>query len=240
MQIRPELTASHDRVWRELAAPGTWLTGPERVEVARELRGARACGLCRERKAALSPGAVSGEHDALGGDMPASRVELIHKLVTDPGRITRAWVDGLLAGGMDDVHYVEVCGLVSAVTLVDTFHAALGLPLRALPEPVAGEPTRNRPRTAVRDEGYIPMIPRDGLADDYEDLFDTRYFVPNVHRAFSLVPDATRLADDLMATHYVRYEVVPGYTDSDHDYAINQVQMELIASRVSKHNDCFY
>ncbi len=240
MQIRPELTTSHDRVWRELAAPGTWLTGAERVAAARELRAARDCRLCQKRKAALSPGAIQGDHDMVVPDMPNGRVELIHKLVTDPGRITRSWVDALLADGMVDVHYVEVCGLVSAVTVVDTFHAALGLPLRALAAPAPGEPTRNRPRTAVQDEGYVPMIPSDGLADDYEDLFDTRYWVPNVHRAFSLVPDATRLADDLMASHYFCYEMVPRYTDADHDYAIDKLQIELVALRVSRHNDCFY
>ena len=84
------------------------------------------------------------------------------------------------------------------------------------------------------------MIPVDGLADDYDDLFDTRYWVPNVHRAFSLVPDATRTANDLMVSHYFRYEMVPRYTDADHDYAINKTQIELVALRVSRYNDCFY
>ena len=129
--------------------------------------------------------------------MPAARVELIHKLMTDPGRITRSWVDALRADAMGDVQYVEVSGLVSAVTVVDTFHAAMGLRLRALPEPQPGEPTKKRPRTAVHEEGYVPTIPADGLADDYEDLYDTRYWVPNVHRAFSLVPDATRTANEV-------------------------------------------
>jgi hypothetical protein len=61
-----------------------------------------------------------------------------------------------------------------------------------------------------------------------------------VHRAFSLVPDATRLADELMSSHYFPYEMVPRYTDADHNYAINKMQIELIASRVSMYNDCFY
>ena len=56
MRIRAELTASHDRVWQQLAAPGTWLIGTERVAVARELRAARNCQLCQERKTSLSPG----------------------------------------------------------------------------------------------------------------------------------------------------------------------------------------
>ncbi len=99
MRIRAELTASHDHVWQQLAAPGTWLTGSERVAVARELRAARDCPFCQERKTSLSPGAIKGHHETVDHDIPTARVELIHKLVTDPGRITRSWVRELLAGG---------------------------------------------------------------------------------------------------------------------------------------------
>ena len=72
MRIRAELSASHDRVWQQLAAPGTWLTGSERVAVARELRAAGNCPLCRERKASLSPGAIKGHHETVNHDMPAA------------------------------------------------------------------------------------------------------------------------------------------------------------------------
>ena len=64
--------------------------------------------------------------------------------------------------------------------------------------------------------------------------------MPGVHRAFSLVPEATRIANDLMQSHYLPYEQVPFYSDADHSYAIGKMQMELVASRVSRHNDCFY
>ena len=238
MQIRADLTASQDEVWNRLSLAGTWLTGDERVNVAREVRGVADCELCKERKAALAPNTVQGEH-LESAPMPASRRELIHKLVSDPGRIARAWVDTLLAE-MTDTEYVEVAGLVSAILVVDTFHAALGMPLRDLPTPQPGTPNRQRPLTAADEGAYVPMVPVDGLQGDYADLYDLPNWVPNVHRAFSLVPAATRTADVLMQTHYFPYEVVPRYTDADHEYAINKMQMELLASRVSLHNDCFY
>ena len=97
-----------------------------------------------------------------------------------------------------------------------------------------------RPRTAVFEGSYVATIPADGLESETADLYDTTSFVPNVHRAFSLVPAATRLANDLMDSHYFPYERVTSYTDADHDYAIGKMQMELTASRVSIHNDCFY
>ena len=167
-------------------------------------------------------------------------VELIHKLVSDPGRITRSWVEGLLSNGMTDVEYIEIAGLVSPVMVVDTFNKAVGLPLKTLPAANPGEPIRQRPRTAAMEDGFVPMIAVDALADDYVDLYDTQSWVPNVHRAFSLVPACTRIADNLMEAHYFAYEKVPRYSDADHSYAINKIQMELVASRVSVHNDCFY
>ncbi len=244
MQVRGELTKSHDRLWRALAGPGTWLTGRERVAVAEESRAARRCALCNARKEALSPGSAVGEHDA-ATDLPAPYVEIVHKLVTDPGRITRSWVNDRFDEGVSEATYVEIAGLVSAVIVVDTFHAALGLPLRELPQPTAGEPSRYRPPGAIFEagtqQGFVPIVPFDAIDADTADLYDTaRSFVPNVHRAFSLVPDATRVANDLMQSHYFPYEMVPRYTDADHGYAINKVQMELVASRVSIHNDCFY
>ena len=240
MDIRPDLTASHDRVWKSLASPGSWLTARERIEVAREARAAQSCQLCSQRKAALSPNAENGDHATRTKTLSVAKIELIHRLVTDPGRITRSWVNAVLAAGVTDTEYVEIAGLVSAVLVVDTFHAALGLKLRELPTPKVGQPRKVRPRTALLEDSYVAMIPVDGLADDYADLYDTNNFVPNVHRAFSLVPDATRTAEDLMTSHYFPYEAVPRYTDADHSYAISKTQIELLASRVSLHNECFY
>ena len=153
MSIRGTIAVSHERVWQYLESPGTWLTAAERVAVAAELRVARSCELCIARKAALPPAAVRGEHEGTPAGLSATWVELIHKLVTDPGRIARGWVKSLLSKNMVNTEY------------------------------------------------------------------DTDYWVPNVHRAFSLVPEATRVADDLMKSHYFLYAMVPRYTDADHTWA---------------------
>ena len=212
----------------------------ELVSPWREVRGARSCPFCADRKAALSPAAAQGEHTTCSGGLRPAQVDAIHRIATDPGRLTKRWVESLHAEGVSDGEYVEIAALVSAILVVDTFHAGVGLALRPLPEPVEGEPSRWRPAAAVVDESYVAMIPADGLDEDTADLYDTTGFVPNVHRAFSLVPAATRLANDLMASHYFPYAKVTSYTDADHDYAIGKMQMELAASRVSIHNDCFY
>jgi hypothetical protein len=58
-------------------------------------------------------------------------------------------------------------------------------------------------------------------------------------RGLSLVPDAARSARDLMLAHYMKYEQV--VTDwKPRDRPISRSQMELVASRTSAKNDCFY
>ena len=240
MEIRKNIIDSHDRVWDELAKPGAILSGEERIAVVREVRAARDCRFCIENKRSLGLSPALGEHDSVDPNFPRARLDLIHRLMNDPGRISRAWVENLRAEGVGDVEYVEIAGLVSSVCVVDTFCQALGLTPRPLPKAIPGQSNYKRPATAEDEGAYVPMIAVDRLQDDYSDLYDSNHWVPNVHRAFSLVPDVVRLADDLMESHYFPYESVPRYADQNHDYAISKIQMELIASRVSMNNDCFY
>ena len=68
--VRDEVTAVQRHAWERLGAPGTWLTGAERIAIAAEARHAKDCQLCQRRKDALSPYNVNGEHDALGALSP--------------------------------------------------------------------------------------------------------------------------------------------------------------------------
>ena len=107
--IRGDLVEAHRRVWRQLAAPGTWWSGAERVALAAEVRAAEQCGFCAERRVALSPFSVTGEHDqGSGGVLPDAAVDAVHRLVTDPSRLSRSWVEGLAQKGVPDTHYVEL------------------------------------------------------------------------------------------------------------------------------------
>lgn len=234
--VRPELAAAHTRLWRRLAAPGAWWSGAERVAIAAEARNARVCAACRERKQALSPYTVAGEHDHLGA-LPAAAVDAVHRIATDPGRLTRRWLDGVLAGGLGDAAYVEIVGVVAAIASVDAFCCGIGVPAPALPEPEPGEPSRYRPPGAAGDTAWIPMIPRQAATGAEADLWPEGY-VPNVLRALSLVPDEVRTLRDLSAAHYLPVTRVADPTASA--YSLARPQMELIAARVSALNDCFY
>src|SRR5262245_5482297 len=107
--VRRDLIESQTQAWRSVGRPGRWWSGAERLAIATETRVAPRCALCLARKAALSPYAVGGTHDG-PGTLPAVAVDAVHRIATDPGRLTRAWFDGVMAQGLADAAYVELLG----------------------------------------------------------------------------------------------------------------------------------
>jgi len=164
--IRDDLTKTHGELLEHLRAPGTWWTGAERVAIAAESRHALDCALCRERKDALSPSSVKGEHDSLGA-LPEAVVDVIHRVRTDPARLSKSWFDGVMAAGVSEEAYVEVIGVVTLLAGIDYTARALGAPPPALPDPLPGEPSRHHPATARPGVAWVPMIdPADADGDE--------------------------------------------------------------------------
>jgi hypothetical protein len=236
--VRDDIVAAHTRFWERLAAPGTWWTGEERVAIASETRAARDCALCAERRQAVSPYAVDGEHQRAqpaSEVLPAAAVDAVHRITTDASRLTASWLAKLQADGLDDTRYIELVGIVVAIISTDAFCRGLGVPPHPLPAPLAGEPSRKRPASAVMEQAWVPMIPVKGLGGDESDLW--RPPTGNVIRAMSLVPDAVRDLKSLSAAHYLPVEDV--VNPAAHT-ALSRPQIELVAGRVSALNECFY
>jgi alkylhydroperoxidase family enzyme len=231
--IRSDLADAHRRVWEHIAAPGTWLTGAERVAVADETRRARGCALCRERKEAHSPFSVEGEHDH-AGVLAAPMVDQIHRVTTDAARLTESWYRSLLEQGLTADAYVEALGVAVVVISVDRFHHALGLPLEPLPRPTPGEPTRVRPEDVVEGEAWVPM--RESRRVSAE-LGLPAGQAPFVLRALSLVPAEVRAWNDLSEAQYLGLDDMRSF---ERVRAIDRSQIELVAGRVSALNECFY
>lgn len=233
--VREDIVAAHNRAWRRIARPGTWHSGEIRVRIAAETRNAKACRLCAARKEALSPYGVEGEHDCLGGLSDAT-VEAIHRIATDPGRLTRKWYESLLADGLTAEQYVETVGVVCTTISVDTFAGAMGMEPLPLPVPVAGEPIRVRPASAGQGAAWVPWILPDRAAEDEMDLFSPIH--ANIHRAMSLVPAEARGFFDLVETQYLPHRQMRDFANEFR--AITHSQIELLAGRISAINQCVY
>ena len=235
--IRPDIGEAYRLYWQNLASPGTWWTGAERVAIAQECRTALTCAFCAERKNALSPYTFEGRHDS-ETDLPERVVDTVHRIVTDQTRITQSFVDDNDANGLSKGAYVELVGVVVAVFSIDEFHRALGLPIEPLPEPLPGEPSGYVPGALSDDIGFVPTVPPDGAMGAEADLWPTG-FAANVVRALTLVPNALREWREIAAVQYIALGKMRGYFQ-DEARAINRLQMELIAGRVSAVNECFY
>ena len=234
--IRPDFAAAHTRYWERLAGPGSWLTGAQRIEVAREVRHAFDCDFCQRRKDALSPTHVDGSHDKVSS-LSDTMIEMIHRVVTDSGRLTKAWFDGLIAQGLSEEEYVEILGTVVNLFSIDEFCRALALPPNPLPEPKAGEPTGYRPLTLVNDGAWVKTLPHTVDEGPESDLWPGR--TGYVIRALSLVPDEVRSMLDLLEVHYLSNDYIFKVKGSPKG-TLTRVQAEVVAIRVSALNGCFY
>jgi hypothetical protein len=234
--VREAFGEAHTRFWNRLAAPGAWWSGAERVAIAAEARHAWQCSLCRARQSALPPAAVDGDHDHLHA-LPEVAVDVIHRVMTDPGRLSKKWFDCILEAGLTEEQYVEIIGTLVALISIDRFCLGIGALLHELPLPLAGAPSHYRPEGLTTGDAWVPMLRPDHDTGPEHDLFETRP-TGNVIRAMSLVPDEVRTLNDLGAVHYLRNSQVRDLSAAAG--TLSRMQMELIAGRVSALRRCFY
>ena len=235
--IRPDIGAAHQDYWKKLTEPGNWWTSAERIGIAEASRQAPTCKLCSQRKEALSPYALKGEHDGASA-LPALAVDAVHRVVTDQTRITEQYLADNEKAGFGKPAYVELVGIVVAVLSIDEFHRAMGLPLAPLPEAGVGSPDEYRPTQAVVGTGFVPMILPEGAEGKEADLW-SKGRTANVVRALSLVPNAVRDWIAISDAQYLSFEQM-GNFDQPENRSLNRMQIELVAGRVSAINECFY
>ena len=132
LDIDPMFISTHNDLWLRLGSCGTWWTGPQRVAAMSEVRAAFECDLCSERSEALSPLMIEGVHDSVS-ELPPEAVDLVHRLTTDPGRLTQPWANTII-DVLGEERYVEIVTVVCVQYVIESFARNLGLPLPDLPE----------------------------------------------------------------------------------------------------------
>jgi len=211
--IREGIPEAHRAVWTRLAGPGSHWTGEQRVEIARQLRAARA------RRS--EPPWLREQPAGAEGALPAAAVEAVHRIAIDAHRLDRVWCESVVKA-LGDAAYVELVAVVVCVTAIDAFAEALGVDLEPLPVPRRGEPDGNRPDGMGDGGAWVPMsVPWQG---------------PNVARALSMAPEENATFMVLVDAMYA----VRDFTVLVWERPLTRPQVELVAARVSAVNECFY
>jgi len=215
----------HEAAVNLFGQAGTWLTAATRTAVWAEARNATSCTLCLNRKQALSPYALQGDHDTCT-ELPDNMVEVVHRIKNDSGRLTKRWFDEQIESGLSREEYIETLSLVSTSIILDSYATAMGLPDYVIPTPQPGEPTKILNPEVVDEGAWLPITKAEQTVEDHG-----LPNVPNIARAMGLVPSGMMHFFSTMRAHY---------SLSGDDFGISRSQIELIAARVSSHNECFY
>ena len=223
MNVRDDLVEAHRLAWEHVAAPGSWFTGAQRVELATTVLGAIADA------DPLPPWVAPSTIDRL----PAERVapdaahDAAYRLARHAGTVTED-VYRRYGDALGELPYVELCALVSTVAAVAHFHRNVGMPMPSLPAALAGEPSGDVPeRLEAATLNWVPVAaPADQVAA--------------VVQAYSAVPgewvNTWRMAD-------AQYMPEPDMVHPDwsrRSGGLTRAQMELVAARVARLRDCFY
>ena len=212
-------------VWRRLSESGPYWTGRDHMAIIQEARQSLVCDLCLRRLEALSPNAVDGKHDSVTHLSPVA-VDVIHRIRSDPARMSKSVFDNALANGMSASEYVELVGVVATSVVIDTLHQGLGLPVPATLSGSDDPPTGQTEPEVVEDGAWVLLAPRDGQLNEVG--------IPrqaNIIRAMGLVPLVIELFFTVMRQ---------AYYISNLPISISRSQAEFIAARVSALNQCFY
>lgn len=233
--VRPDLATVLAKVCTELGSPGAWLDGSLRLAVAEEARNAWACDLCRARKEALSPYFVEGNHDLASG-LPDNWVEVVHKVVTDSGRITRAWYDSIIGEDLGEDEFIEILSIACITTGIDTLARGIGVGSMVLLPCVSGEPERQRPEGARPGPGWARTIAPEDAGPELENFYDLGPYY--IRRALTLVPDEANRFWNVMNVLYLPDPGAEGLGKVER--GITRAQIEFLAARVSSLLGCYY
>lgn len=140
LPVTPDLAEAVEWVLADVAAPGTWLTGAERVNLAHTARRARV-----------------GLDSTAENSFSKAWVDVATTIAVDAAAITSDWVLGLESRGITSLEYVEAVGVVSRVVAIDTYATGVGAEWPELPDPHVGEPTREIVHGAERRRAWVPI-----------------------------------------------------------------------------------
>ncbi|GBE24934.1 hypothetical protein BMS3Bbin02_01216 [bacterium BMS3Bbin02] len=152
--------------------------------------------------------------------IPPALGRLASTLYTDPAAVSESTVRNA-AEETGDAAAAETVGLVALLSAVDGAHRALGVDLVALPEPLPGPATGNIATGLKRRRTHLPMPP------------------DAIPGAIDLVPEVAAVYRDSFGPQYMTEQDM-ALSDFERSPGLNRAQIELVSSRTSLINECFY
>ncbi len=245
LPIRSDLLAAHERTVRRWSQPGNWWSADQRLAIVEQVRAALDAGPLPPWG---KPGSlVSDLTDSQEPDsphaaevLPPAAVDAIWRITNHPGTLTHGWYVGVIAElaqsqftapdqeplelGQEALAYVELVGIVAQANNLDRFADALELERIKLPAAEPGKPTREVDKNVAVREHWVPTA-------------DSR--APGVLKSLTAVPAEVQAWLMLSDAGYVPLASIRGDLISDHA-SLTRPQIELVAARTSKLNECFY
>ena len=221
--VREDLAEAHRLAWEHVAAPGTWWTGAERVELAETALAAITDA------DPVPPWIGVTSTDRLGPDRlaPPAAHDVAYRLARHAGTMTRNVYDAAVAA-LGELPYVELCAIVSTVAAVAHFCRNIGVEVPPLPAAAAGLPTRERPERLVA--ARFNWVPVTEPADE----------VAAVVQAYTAVPAENRNTWRMAAAQYMPVDEMVRPDWARRPDGLSRAQMELVAARLTKLRECFY
>ncbi|NNE73957.1 MAG: hypothetical protein HKN26_09850 [Acidimicrobiales bacterium] len=152
--------------------------------------------------------------------MPEPILRAVEAVAVGAHHITAEWVDQLEADGVRRLTYLEILGVVALANAADTLAFGLGLTSPTLKR-IAGNPTGGVDPEAAIKGGWAPTV---GQAF--------------AHNALSALPDLHTAKLDFTESMYLAGPLI-----LDLDFArdgLTRDQIELVATRTSRLNECFF
>lgn len=141
MQFTPDpvADAAITNALAEIATPGSFYTGAERVGFAEHTRAARGLG-------------------PAGSELPPVEAEAVARVAAAAMTSRSHHVDAWIQSGRDVLAYVELVSVVAQICGIDSYRIGLGTDLDPLPTPAPGDPVPNVHPDARKMNAWVPTV----------------------------------------------------------------------------------
>lgn len=155
-------------------------------------------------------------------ELPAIVAEAAARVAVEAIAVRPPQIDAWVADGRDVLAYVELVAVVAKICAIDSYRNGLGTDLDPLPAPIPGEPVPNIAENAKKMNAWVPTV---GVA-----------LAPT---SLSALPAEKDSKAALGMVWYINDKQVHQY-DVEPGRELTRAQMELVASRTSWLNECFF